>query len=109
MDNWNAEILSGFAGVIVSLVFAYLPGVKTWFDELEGTQKPPVMALVLFILSAGAMAYFCRFDGVCMTASAERFVTIYFSALVANMTTFNFAVKQPKQAAWEATTDEPAG
>lgn len=50
----TAEILAVIAGVVLSLLFSYVPGLNAWFAALESTYKRLIM-LGLLLVSAGAV------------------------------------------------------
>ena len=43
----TATELSAIAGVVLSLFFSYVPGVKSWFGDLSSEYKQTVMGLLL--------------------------------------------------------------
>lgn len=56
------EQLAAIAGVVLSLAFSYIPGLKDWFDRQEGNAKRLVMlglmlgiVAVIFGLSCGGL------------------------------------------------------
>lgn len=55
----TAEQLSATAGVILSLVFSYVPPVRGWFEALDGDGKRVVMGLALAVVAAGALGLSC--------------------------------------------------
>jgi hypothetical protein len=48
----SAELLSSISGIVLSLIFSYIPGVKRWFDTLESEQKQLFMGLLLILVSS---------------------------------------------------------
>lgn len=50
----TAEFLAGIAGVVLSLLFSYVPGLNAKFAGLESTYKRLIMLALLFV-SAGAI------------------------------------------------------
>lgn len=93
----TSELIVTLSGVVVSLFFAYFPGVKNWFDALDPVHKPLWNLGVLFLVTAGAFLYSCRLDAACLSANLEGAVFAFIGALVANQTTFQVAVKQIKR------------
>lgn len=55
----SAQVLAAAAGILVSLVFSYLPGVADWYALLDGTQKRLVMLAALLIIACGAIGLSC--------------------------------------------------
>jgi len=103
-----AAALSGAMGVGSSLVFAYVPYVKDWYEKLgadEGeevarTKKRGVMALTLAGLTAAAFGLVCAgwFTEVipftCNQIGVENAVIAYVIALGANTATYWGAVRK---------------
>ena len=85
-------------GIVLSLVFGYIPWVRSWFDQLDSRYKPLFMAVVLLLVAAGKLAVDCRLDGACLAANWQRVLWVWFAALVANQTTYSVTVKQINQA-----------
>lgn len=94
----TSELIVSLSGIVVSLFFAYFPGVKAWFDALNPIHKPLWNLGVLFVVAAGAYLYGCRLDAACLQAGLENAILAFIGALVANQTTFAVAVKQVKRA-----------
>lgn len=91
-------LLSSIAGVTLSLLFAYMPGLKTWFGKQDGTKKRLIMAGLLGVSAVGAFGVSCYqpttiLDNViCTEAGALELVGVYIVALVANQGTYSLAV-----------------
>lgn len=91
------ELLAGAAGVLASLVASYVPGVREWFDGLEGTQKRGVMALVLLAVAVGATFAACTgtLDLGCkrddFTGWLLKLGGVLLAALTANQSTYLIA------------------
>lgn len=88
----NAEQLAMVSGVVLSLGFSYIPGLKGWFDKFEGDQKRLGMLIVLLLTSLGIFGLACsgRFDlGVaCTVDGAIDLVEIFIFAAVTNQAAF---------------------
>jgi hypothetical protein len=87
--------LGAYAGIVLSLVIAYFPGVREWYDAKTGPVKAQIMggllvlvALVVFGLSCANLypLVACSVDG------AKELVGILVAALIANQATFVLAV-----------------
>ena len=99
----NATLLSLLGGSALSLIFAYVPGFKTQFGKMNGTQKRLVMAVLLLLLTLGSFAMVCwRPDTVvkdlaCNESGAVELAGVFILALMANQSTYSIAVKsKPK-------------
>jgi hypothetical protein len=55
----DAEFLAGTAGIVLSLLFSYVPGLNDWFNALEGIHKRLVMGALLVLVGAGAYGLAC--------------------------------------------------
>jgi hypothetical protein len=84
----NSELLAGVAGVLLSLVFAFVPGATEWYGGLDGTRKRQVMLGLLALAALGTLAYQCRGAAACYGAQWEAYATALVTAVVANQSTF---------------------
>lgn len=85
------ELLSGAAGVALSLVLSYLPGAREWYADLDGTRKRVVMLLALLAVAAGSTALSCAGIVNTMTCDQGGIVALakaLLAALVANQSTY---------------------
>jgi hypothetical protein len=95
----EGNLLVSIAGVLLSLGFGYIPGLKEKFGALDGTRKALVMAGLLLAAAVGVFALSCwgPFDwATCDEAGAWTLVELFVAALVANQATYQIAVK-PRQ------------
>jgi len=97
----TVEFLSASAGVLLSLVFAYVPGLNTAYDKLDGVYKRIVMLLLLVVVAAGSLAIACagyaaQFElGVtCDQAGLVEVLKVFIAAAVANQSAFLLAPKK---------------
>jgi hypothetical protein len=86
----TVETLTMAAGVIISLVFSYVPGASGWFDGLGSLQKRLVMLTALFVAAAGAFGMACagRLDLACDGNGAWQLLELWLMAAVANQATY---------------------
>ena len=56
MEN---NLLVMIAGVVLSLAFGYVPGLREWYAALDGVRKAQVMACVLLASAVGVFAAAC--------------------------------------------------
>jgi len=88
----TAEELGVIAGVVLSLVFAYIPGVKNWFDKLESKHKQAVMGVVLVLVAISIFGLACYgvVDVVkCTQAGALGLLRVLIGALVGNQSVYS--------------------
>lgn len=89
--TFNPETVAAVAGILISLLFAYVPGLKDKYEALDATNKRLVMLGALLIATAGILAYTCRSDGACYAANWELAVSVFVSALVGNQSAYLIA------------------
>jgi hypothetical protein len=95
----TAENLSMYAGVLLSLVFAYVPGVSPWYKALASDIKRLVMLAVLAITAGAIFGLACAgyWSGiVCDQSGAVELVKLFIAALIANQATFLVSPKPAK-------------
>lgn len=96
--NWTADALIATVGIITSLLFAYLPFLREWYDNLDRRWKPLIHAGLLFIVDVGYFVITYRADWAELQPRLGEIFGVFVAALVANQTTFQVAVKQFKEA-----------
>lgn len=90
----SAELLASLAGVVLSLLFSYIPKLSEWFAVLDGVYKRLIMAGLIFIVAAGTFGLSCA--GVinavtCNQPGAIGLVTAFLAALIANQSTYTIS------------------
>lgn len=83
MNEDNALVL--LASALLSLLFFYVPGFKTWYDKQQSSAKQLVMVGAIFIIVAtqyGLMLY--RGEAVLGADSVLAALTTFFVALATN-------------------------
>jgi len=80
----SPENLAAVAGIALSLIFSYAPGLSAKFSALDPTRKRLIFAFVLLATAIGFVAYECRVDTACYSANVEQAVTVFVAALVAS-------------------------
>ena len=89
----TATQLSAIVGVLLSLVFTFIPGLKTWYASLDATKKPVVMVVALFLTTAVIFGLACLPSSpyqyfTCDIAGFWQAVALFVSALIANQATY---------------------
>lgn len=87
----SSEQLSAIAGLILSLVFSYVPGISDWYGSLESTQKRFVMAVLLLAVAGGIFGLSCGnvlTTVTCDKAGVMGLINALVAALVANQATY---------------------
>lgn len=96
----SSDKLSALAGVVLSLAFSYIPGLKTWFGGLSSTGKRLVMLAALLIVAGGSFGLSCAgvLDGalatpavLCEQRGAMEIAWAFVAALVANQATYQLS------------------
>lgn len=96
----TAETLASIAAVLVSLIFAYVPVLKTWFESKPGETKAGIMGLVLVVVGLGVFGLACAGlagdFGLAVTCDKTGLIglaRVLIAALMANQATYVLAVK----------------
>lgn len=97
----TAEKLSLVAGIALSLILAYTPGVSTWYEARDTIQKRLIMAglllasaLTIYILGCANLQ---QTGLTCTPAGAWEIFTLFVSALIANQSTYAIAAHNIKR------------
>lgn len=95
------ELLAGIAGIVLSLLAAYLPGFKEWFAGLASDTKATVMAWLLLAIGVAVFVLGCaglvKLAGLtCDAAGLFVLAQVLFAALVGNQATYVLFVRPYK-------------
>lgn len=89
------EQLAEYVGVVLSLVFAYVPGLNEWYGKQTGMAKRQLMLGLGVVVAGGILALGCggiAIPGVpvaaCSQAGVTGFVNLLFAYAVANQAAF---------------------
>lgn len=91
--------ISVFAGVLISLLFSYIPGLSDKYNALDGTMKRVVMLVALAVVCIGFFVGGCaglNTSFACTSLGAFDVLELFISALIANQATF-LATPRPSQ------------
>lgn len=98
----NAETLTAIAGVILSLAFSYLPGMRRRYEALDGTAKRLVMLALLTVTAAGCYALACTpyaaplgIEVRCDAGGAVMLLRLLLSAAIANQAAYSLTPRPP--------------
>lgn len=104
----DTETLAGLAGAMLSLLFAYVPGLSGWYarlgegapEETGGTYKRLVMLAALVVAALGSYGLACLGAGEyfglalrCDRAGLAGLLRALLLALAANQATYLLAVR----------------
>lgn len=88
----TSEQLAALAGIVLSLLFSYVPGFTNWYNPLDENRKRLVMIGLLLLVAVGAMLVSCSnlFEvGVaCSTEGAVGLAKAFIVALIANQSVY---------------------
>jgi hypothetical protein len=96
----SAEQLAAIAGVLLSLLFSYVPGLSDWYGALDPTKKRLVMAALLLVVAVGVFAASCGqfVAGVvgvtCDKGGALALISAFITALVANQAAYQISPRK---------------
>lgn len=94
--KFTPEFISMAAGVLISLAFSYVPGLKDKFQALTPDYKRLAMLLALLIVSLGSLGVAClgRYDGLtCDNDGLWRVIEVFILAAIANQTAYQLTPK----------------
>lgn len=88
-------LISSVAGIVMSLVFEYLPVVSTWYNKLLNNYQKLIMLGVMAVIVASIYAFNCLgwFTGYipvvsCSSSGREAAVLAFIAAMIANQATY---------------------
>lgn len=91
----SAEQLASLAGILLSLLFSYVPGLSGWYAALSGEYKRLVMFGLLVLTGAGAYGLSCSGWGSdlvpelsCNQSSLVGLVMVIVRAAIANQAAY---------------------
>lgn len=85
------QLLSTVAGIVLSLLFSYVPGLKDKFNALAPDQKRGVMLILLLATAAGFLGVSClgRYGGLtCDADGSWKALEVFILAAIANQAAF---------------------
>ena len=87
----SPEVVSGFAGALLALLFDYVPGLNTWYGDLLPEHKRLIMLGLLVAVAGGIFALGCGgYIGdalVCSDKGALKLLWTVLTAIGINQTT----------------------
>jgi hypothetical protein len=93
----TAQSLALVAGSVISLVFEYVPGVQSWYNELTDKAQRLVMLFVLLLVPTAALGFTCigwyeYFP--CSAVGIKEAIEMFVAAVLANQTTYALILKK---------------
>ncbi len=100
--NDLSTLFPSLAGVLLSLAFAYIPGLEAWYAALSSIGKRLVMLGLLALTAVGYVLIGCAPFGsqfnvpaeVCSQAGIVAVVQAFLQSLIANQATFLITPKK---------------
>lgn len=94
----TADGLALYAGVLLSLLFSYVPGLNTWFAGLEAIYKRLIMLALLLLTALAVYGIACigwgEWLGVALTCDKTGLVELvraFVLAMIANQATYQIS------------------
>lgn len=92
----SVETLGSYAGIVLSLFMAYVPGVREWYDRQSAQMKATIMGGLLIVVALAVFGVSCGnlWPLVeCSVNGAKGLFLIAVNTLIANQATYLLAVK----------------
>ena len=86
----SSELLAGIAGIVLSLVFEYFPGLNSWYNALVDGKQKLIMLAALLVSALGVFGLACIGKSdlvVCDVNGAWVLLEYFVLAVVANQAT----------------------
>lgn len=95
-----STLLSGLAGLFISLGFSYLPGLSNWYDAQTSQVKSLTMLICLILVTMGAYAVSCwqwfAIPGLtCDNPGLRSLLAAFLAALATNQSTYLITRRLP--------------
>ena len=102
----TAEFLAAIVGVLLSLLFSYVPGFGAWFGSRNEDMRRLIMLGFLALIALGAFGLSCvglaaefGINITCDQAGAIGLLKAFFAAAIANQTAYQLTPKSKSRAA----------
>ncbi len=83
--------LAALAGILISLVFNYVPGASTWYEKLDNKAKSLwmlffLLAACIVLLMASCLGFSSQV--ACSVEGVKSLVPMFVVAMIANQSTY---------------------
>lgn len=102
----TAEFLAAGAGVLLSLLFSYIPGFASWYGAKDEDMRRLIMLGLLALVGAGAFGLACGglaadfgISITCDKSGAIGLLKSFGAAAIANQVTYKLTPKSKSRAA----------
>ncbi len=88
--DFTPELIAGIVGAAISWVFAWFPGLRTWYAALKPEVKSGIMLGML--LAASVAVYLLAYYGVIEVSEPIawfKLLSVFFAASMMNQTTYS--------------------
>jgi len=93
----TAEQLAAYAGILVSLLFSYVPGLSNWYDPLEATYKRLIMLGSLVVVALGVYGLSCGNVYSLITCDKAGYLSLvnaFIMAAIANQAAYKLSPRK---------------
>lgn len=88
----SAQVISGLAGVLLSLAFSYLPGLRQWFAPKDAPTKSLIMLACLLVVTVALFIVRCNtLVAQCFITNWLDYASAFGTALVLNQGTYTIS------------------
>lgn len=95
------DLFPYLAGVVLSLLFSYFPGLNTWFDGLAGNVKRLIMLVLIAVVAGAYFGLSCTswaadlgITIACTSEGLKQVVLAFVQILVANQAVYALTPKK---------------
>lgn len=94
------ELLMSIAGILLSLIFSYVPGISDWYEQFDPNKKRVVMLVLLLFVTASMLGLACAGFGsdfgigvACDRLGVTELVKALIAAIIANQAAYLISPK----------------
>ena len=92
----DSNILVAGVGIVLSLAFGYVPGLRSWYETQDGERKALVMLAALLATAAIVAGGSCWLDYgwvTCDQAGWKMLLELFVAALIGNQAAYTVGVR----------------
>jgi hypothetical protein len=100
MEKMTPEIIAAAAGIFLSLLFEYVPGIESWYEKLAQKAKAGIMAgsVVIVVVALVLLSCYGPYDYfACESSGFWEATELLILALITNQTTHRLIKKDNSQ------------
>lgn len=109
----TSEMIVGIAGVVLSLLFSYIPGLRVWYAGLASEKKQLLMLGILVVVTGGIFGLSCGNyipNGVsCDRDGAVKLIWMLVLAVTSNQAAYMITPPAADVISAKQARDEAAG